>query len=143
MSICDLLNDGWGDGGPNSERFEEVANIINEMLESWGFEGVDIVDYMPPGYEDDPAVYMKDTDTIHLNPDIFEGDAMDAINLSLHEGLHASLDQLGMDFENFEEEFAVAGAGLEIGQELIDECQDKPTDSNVIENIDYPWVCEE
>lgn len=29
---------GWDDGGPNSDRFEQVHDFFNELLESWLFD---------------------------------------------------------------------------------------------------------
>lgn len=139
MGICDLL-DGWDDGGPNSERFEELADFVNDLLEEWGFDRVDFSDHMPPGEEDSAAVYMSDTDTVHLNPDILSGDPGEAIDIAIHEGLHASVDQLGWDdMANWEEEMMVGGAGSIVGEELREGCEDPTESGNPSDMPDYPW----
>jgi hypothetical protein len=114
---------------------------VNDVLESWGFDTPNWSDQMPPGHESDAAVYMRDTDTIHINPDTLSGDARDAVKVALHEGMHATMDQLGWNDPNFQEEMLAAGAGRSVGQDLEDGCKD-PTDSGDPSSVpDYPWVC--
>lgn len=139
MSICDVLN-GWDDAGPNSDRFEQVRDFVNELLESWGFDAPNWSDQMPPDHEDDAGLYTRDDDTIHLNPDIFDGNAADAVNIGIHEGLHATMDQLGWNDPNFMEEMMAAGAGSVVGEDLMEACEN-PTESGAPSDMpDYPWV---
>ncbi len=138
MGICDVL-DGW-DTGPTSERFEAVRDFVNDLLESWGFDQPGWSDQMPPGYEDSAGVYTKDDDTVHLNPDIFFGDATDAVNVGIHEGLHATMDQLGWTDPDVLEELMAAGAGYAVGEDLLEGCED-PTESGSPSDMpSYPWV---
>ncbi len=138
MGICDVL-DGWDDG-PNSGQFDEMRDFVNELLESWGFDPPQWSDQMPAGYEDSPAVYTKDDNTIHLNPDIFYGDAEDAVNIAAHEGLHAAMDQLDWQLPDAEEEWTAASVGLGVAGDLAEGCRE-PTESGSPSSMpDYPFI---
>jgi hypothetical protein len=137
VGICDIL-DGW-DEGPNSEQFTDVRDFVNDLLDSWGFDAPNWSDQMPPGYEDSAGVYTSDDNTVHLNPDIFSGDAEDAVNVAIHEGLHAAMDQLDWDLADAEEEWTAASLGLGVGADLAEECED-PTDSGGVRDMpDTPF----
>ncbi|MGG5260328.1 hypothetical protein [Phycicoccus avicenniae] len=138
MGICDVL-DGWDDG-PNSGQFEDLRDFVNDLLESWGFDAPNWSDEMPPGYEDAAGVYTSNDDTVHLNPDIFFGDAEDAINVAIHEGLHATVEQLGWEMPDFQEEWEVGSVGLGVGQDLAEGCEN-PTESGAPSDMpSYPWM---
>ncbi|GAB3138611.1 hypothetical protein [Marisediminicola antarctica] len=142
MGVCDVL-DGWDDAGPNSGRVDDVRGFVDELLESWGFDAPNWSDQMPAGYEDAAGVYTRNDDTIHLNPDIFEGDASDALNVAIHEGLHASMDQMGWNDPDLLEELMAAGAGYQALEDLVQGCQN-PTESGAPSDMpSYPWVSSE
>lgn len=138
MGICDVL-DGW-DEGPNSGQFEDLRDFVNDLLESWGFDAPSWSDQMPAGFEDSPAVYTPDDNTVHLNPDIFFGDPQDAANIAIHEGLHATVDQMGWDIPDAEEEWAAASAGLGVGQDLAEGCENPTESGNPSDMPSYPWM---
>lgn len=138
MGICDLL-DGW-DQGPNSQQFEDVRDFVNDLLESWGFDAPEWSDQMPNGYEDVPGAYTSDDGTVHLNPDIFFGDAEDAIQVAIHEGLHAAMDQLDWNLPDTEEEWTAASVGLGVGGDLAEGCQEPTESGSPGEMPDYPFV---
>ena len=89
MGICDTLDD-WDDIGPSSERFTELRDFVNELLSEWGFDPPDWSDQPHPEQDGAPGMYDSDTGTIHLDPDFLgDADASDAVNVAIHEGLHA------------------------------------------------------
>ncbi|HEY5984814.1 MAG TPA: hypothetical protein VIV12_00325 [Streptosporangiaceae bacterium] len=95
---------------------------------------------MPAGYEDSGGVYTSEDNTVHLNPAIFFGDAEDAVNIAVHEGLHAAMDQLGWNLPDAEEEWTAASVGLGVGADLSEGCQE-PTESGSPSSMpDYPFV---
>jgi hypothetical protein len=137
MGICDVL-DGW-DGGPSSDQFETLRDFVNELLESWGFDAPNWSDQMPAGSEGERGLYTKDDDTIHLSPDIFDGDPTEAVNTAIHEGLHAAFDQLDWQMPVVENEWKADALGLGVGEDLADECKD-PTDSGGVKDMpDTPF----
>jgi hypothetical protein len=138
VGICDIL-DGWDDG-PSSDDFEALRDFVNELLESWGFDAPEWSDQMPDGYEDSAGVYTSDDGTVHLNPDIFSGDAADAVNVAIHEGLHAAMDQMDWEMSGAEEEWTAGSLGLGVGADLAEGCED-PTDSGGPSDLpEYPFM---
>ncbi|WP_157619886.1 hypothetical protein [Saccharothrix sp. NRRL B-16348] len=140
MGICDLL-DGW-DEGPNSAQFGDIRDFVNDLLESWGFDTPQWSDQMPTGYEDSPAVYTSQDNTIHLNPDIFYGDAEDAVNIAVHEGLHAAMHQLDWNLRDAEEEWTAASVGLGVAEDLAEGCKESTESGSPSSMPDYPFISE-
>ena len=143
MGICDIL-DGWDDAGGNSERFEGLRDFVNELLGSWGFDPPNWSDQTHPDQEG-PGMYDKDTNTIHLDPDfISDADASDAVNVAIHEGIHAGIDQAGWDdLSAATEEWEAASLGIGVGTDLAEGCED-PTESGAPSDMpDYPWQSRE
>ena len=140
MGICDTLDD-WDAIGPSSLRFTELRDFVNDLLNEWGFEEANWSNQPLPGFEDSPAVYDSQTKTIHLNPDFFsDADAQDAVNVAIHEGLHAAIDQAGWEMTDFAEEWEAASLGLGIAEDLAEGCKN-PTESGAPSDMpDYPWV---
>lgn len=95
---------------------------------------------MPPGHEDAAGVYTRNDDTVHLNPEVFD-DPSDAVNTAIHEGLHATMDQMGWQDPDAMEELMAAGAGFAVLEDLLEGCQN-PTDSGQPSDMPAnPWVC--
>ena len=139
MGICDTLDD-WEDIGPSSERFTELRDFVNDLMEKWGFDEPNWSDQPRPDQDGAPGVYDSETNTIHLDPDFLaEADAWDAVNVAIHEGLHAGIDQAGWDMPDAAEEWEAASLGLGVGQDLAEGCKN-PTESGAPSDMpDYPW----
>lgn len=138
MGICDTLAT-WDDIGPSSERFTELRDFVNDLLTEWGFDAPEWSDQKGPGQEG-PGMY--DDGTIYLDPDFLsDADGADAVNVAIHEGLHAGIDQAGWDISGFAEEWEAMSLGIGVGQDLFEGC-DNPTESGAPSDMpSYPWVC--
>lgn len=139
MGICDTL-DAWDAIGPSSERFTELRDFVNDLLTGWGFDAPNWSDQTHPEQDGAPGVYDSSTDTIHLDPDFLsEAEAMDAVNVAIHEGLHAGFERLGWELGDIEEEWMAASLGMGVGEDLAEGCRD-PTASGAPSDMPgYPW----
>lgn len=139
MGICDTLED-WDDIGPSSERFTELQDFVNDLLEQWGFDAPNWQDHAGPDQES-VAMYRKDDDTIYIDPEwLADAGASDAVNVVIHEGLHAAIDQAGWDLSVAAEEWEAASLGIGVGEDLAEACKN-PTESGAPEDMPkYPWV---
>jgi len=119
--ICDFL-DGWDSSDP--QHFHELGDYVNQQLQDWGFDPVNIAVEPNPDFPESPAVYDRESDTIYLNPDSLDMASSSAVDLALHEGLHATVDQLGWDISNADEEVLVGIYGQQIGKDLREKCKE-------------------
>lgn len=140
MGICDTLDD-WDDIGPSSERFTELRDFVDDLLSEWGFDPPNWSDQPHPEQDGAPGMYDSRTRTIHLDPDFLgNASASDAVNVAIHEGLHAGIDQAGWDLSNAAEEWEAASLGIGVGQDLNEGCKN-PTESGAPGDMpDYPWI---
>ena len=70
MGICDYL-DGWDDA-PDSNRESDLHDVVDELLESWGFEPPNWDNQIPEDVDDGLlGAYTPGDDTIHLDPELF------------------------------------------------------------------------
>lgn len=97
MSFCDDLAE-WDDLPP-SGRFERVSDWMQRSAADAGFDpDLKIKNESPPGYPDRRGGYDPDTNTIYLNPDLFENDRDGgwkyAFDTAAHEFTHHVQDKV-------------------------------------------------
>jgi len=138
MSVCDLI-ENWdetafsGEGG----RLDQIQDIVNEIMESYGFEGVDVVEM--PGLMDSDAVAAmydpssvngSDIGMIYVDPDYLAGNeitAKEAVYLAIHESIHAMDAQ--EDGELDIGELDVVGTAFGMTGDATDDCDSEPPES--------------
>jgi hypothetical protein len=135
MVDCSILEE-W-DSMSLDERMDALEEVINDSLESWGFDPVNVdtnnTDNTVPG-EYDPNT------GIHLNPNSIDGSDgfldgfEEAAAVALHEAVHHLQHELGWDSLELEA-FQLGG---EAALEILEGCQSSP--DSVPANIpDYPF----
>lgn len=139
MDPCEAYED-WEDWD-GDERFEALKELIQEALEEWGFDSVDVVntdlDGEPPEY--DSGIIYLDT-----NDDARFGDAQDAMSHAYHEAMHAILDQAGLGGGGLEEELEAGFLGSRAADEALQgcECGEPAESSGGGDAPPFPWRCD-
>lgn len=89
FDLC-AFRDGW-DSDSKYARFQQTKDWIEATADDWGIDEPDVVRAPPPGHPERRAAYDPATDTLYLNPDLFEDgrDVDDALDSAGHELRHA------------------------------------------------------
>jgi hypothetical protein len=139
-SPCEVYEE-WFDA-ESEDLIEDFGELINQALESWGFDPVDVVSGDLSG-EGVGGMYEDGVITIDQGHEVFD-DPDDALSVIYHEAIHAAIDQAGLDFDAIEEEFMAAFLGAAAGQDALEGCEstDPAADSVVKEGYapPYPFV---
>jgi len=133
MSGCDVI-EYWNDtafSGPGG-RLDQLDQLIQEFMGSYGFDGAEVREQA--GLMNDegvPARYDPDSNSIFFDSDYLAGDSItpdEAVNLAIHEALHAmdALEDGGLDVT----EGDVATAAFYMGLSETDDCECVQPDSN-------------
>jgi hypothetical protein len=139
-SPCDVY-DEWFDE-ESEDLLDELGDLINQALEGWGFDPVDVVagDLSAEGVA---GQYENGVITLDQEHEAF-GDPDDALSVAYHEAIHAAIEQAGLQFDGVEEELIAAFAGAAAGQGALEGCAstDPAADSVVNDNYvpPYPFV---
>lgn len=105
----------------SEDLIDELGELINQALEGWGFDPVDVVN----GDLSDEGVagqYQDGVITLDQAHEVFEN-ADEALSVAYHEAIHAALEQAGIDFDAVEEELTAAFAGSAAAQNALEGCQ--------------------
>lgn len=137
---CDVYLE-WFDN-ESEDLIEELEELINQALEGWGFDPVEVVngDLSEEGVA---GQYENGVITLDQSHEVFE-DPDDALSVAYHEALHAALEQAGLEFDSIEEELRAAFMGTAAAQAALEGCtsEDPAADSISMEGYvpPYPFV---
>jgi hypothetical protein len=113
---CDAY-EGWDDA--DTDRFETLKELIEDAMEAWGFDEVDVVQ---GDIEDAPAEYDSGIIYLDMSDEAFEN-AQDAMAIAYHESIHAMLDQAGLGGGGLEEELEAGFLGSRAADEALEGCE--------------------
>jgi hypothetical protein len=139
-SLCEVYEE-WFDE-ESEDLIEELGELINQALEGWGFDPVEVVS----GDLSDEGVagqYEDGVITLDQSHEAF-GDPDDALSVTYHEAIHAAIEQAGLEFDAVEEELRAGFGGTAAAQGALEGCEstDPAADSVVQEGYvpPYPFV---
>lgn len=139
MNPCNT-SENW-ESWDNNQRFEALEELIQEALEEWGFDSVEVVNTdlgeNPPEYKDG-VIYLD------LNNKSIFDNSQDAMSVAYHEVMHAMLDQAGLGGGGFEEELEAGFLGSRAADEALEGCAcGEPVESDGGGNAPpFPWRCD-
>lgn len=123
------------------DRLEALEALIEQALEEWGFDEVDVVDGAVDGA---PAEYDDGTITLNMEDEAFD-DPGDAMSIAYHEVMHAILDQAGLGGGGLAEELEAGFLGSRAADEVLEGCicgesvESAPGGPNA---PPFPWRCD-
>jgi hypothetical protein len=131
-SPCEVYEE-WFDE-ESEDLIEEFEDLINQALEGWGFDPVDVIsgDLSEEGVG---GMYEDGTITLDQSHEVFENPE-DALSVIYHEAIHAAMEQAGLDFDAVEEELLAAFGGASAAQDALTGCESDPEADSVVKD-DY------
>lgn len=124
------------------DQVDELGDLINQALEEWGYDQVEIVEGEgpgggAPGEYDDGTIYLDSENEDFDNP-------QDGISIAYHEAMHAMLDQEGLSTFDIPEEFEAAWLGARAADQALQGCtSDEPVSDSFGDDSyapPHPWV---
>lgn len=126
----------------NIDQIGDLGELINQALDEWGFDPVDVVEGEldgAAGEYDSGIVYLDLSHELFDNPE-------DALSVAYHEAIHAMRDQYGIGGDGLEEELEALFAGGRAADQSTEGCFsiDPIADSFIDDwySPPFPWVCD-
>lgn len=141
---CEVYSE-WSDL-ESEDVIPELGELVNQALESWGFDSVDVVQ---GDLSDDDVAGEYSSGVIYFDPNHEVFDSPDeTLYVAYHEAMHAAFEQAGYEFEpglfGGEEERIAYSLGKTATQQALEGCEsiDPASDSVYDDNYapPYPFV---
>ena len=139
MDACEVY-EAWDDADED-ERFHMLEELIDQALEEWGFDDVQVVQGDVDGA---PAEYDSNIIYLDLSDEAFS-EAQDGMSIAFHEAMHAIADQAGLPGLGLEQELEAGFLGGRAADEALEgcECDEPPAESaGGGDAPPFPWRCD-